>query len=315
MRKNIAVMLSCMLIIGMIAGCGTQKPTTENTVSGVSAADSADSTSKTDENTADADAYVGDGTAADHMMVDPEAEVTDGQPLTGSECIDPYTWQAEDGNYIQVSSGKTYMIYDKDRQTDGKVGFWKKVDDTTISLMDSNLTEVGILINEDPDTDVIHDGNGMEYTKTWEVMDGTYACSMNSTYLKGDKLTLAAAVPFWMSDAEVKTLKEGSIINHTDADFMGIEVQILDKKDDTHYVINNYMDLSYDETAGAWILAAEEFFYAQIGVCRITDQTVVRDSRNPEIRKMEDAFAAYDFVHASVSVEKGEAITIEIMGG
>ncbi len=273
----------------MVAGCG-QKKTPENAVE--AAADQQEETT-------------------DVVVADSDEVITEGV-LTGSEIISLSTWQAEDGSFIHVSDGGFYTCYDKDGKKDGPIGFWKKLDDVSISLMDNKLNEVGTLINEDSDTDIIVDGDGHEYIKTTQVMDGGYSCMMNASYLNGDELTITETVPFWVPDSEVQTLEVGSILNNTDMEFMGTEIESLEKTDDTHYVINGNLDLIFDKNEGCWLFVSDSESYQQVGVCKITDDTVITDENDPEITTLEAAFEKYDFIHPIVLVENGAATLIDI---
>lgn len=282
MKKNLAIILACMMGLGIMAGC-SQAKTAQDTISSSVENLAEDTTGETE--------YVDD------------AVITSGV-LTGSECIPFYTWQAKDGSYIRLTTARTYKVYDKDGKTDGKVGFWKPVDEKSICLMDGNLKEITTLINEDIDDGRIVNADGEEFVATDRVPDGTYSCMMNHTYLDGDQLTITASVPFWIANSQVPEIKAGTILNYSDNECMGTEVVKLYKVDDTHYVINDYMNLTYDKNADAWLFDVDLSSYERIGTCQIKDEAM--------LKALKDAMEKEEFVFPDVTVENGVVTSISI---
>lgn len=253
-----------------------------------------------------------------------ESYVDDGEwtvtESTPADWISNYVWKYDEYDaYVHVLGNKTYAFYGADFETDGIVRFWKKLDDNTIVLYNEFGGEDTTLKCEGTwDDCVVTDESGDTLHVFDNAMNGTYYCMMNETYLDGDTLTLTAQLDYWLSDAEVKELSAGSVINHSDIDFMAINVTKVEKKSDTWYVITDdmdmQMDLKRDETAKAWKLETDMAGWERVGTCLLTTDTVFTDTADSGAHTtLTDCMAANDFIYANVTVKNGAAVSIDVV--
>lgn len=253
-----------------------------------------------------------------------EPYVDDGEwttvETTPADWIASSVWKYDDRDtYIHVLGNKTYAFFDANFETDGVVRFWKKLDDNTILLYNGCGDEETTLCCEGTwDDCVVTDGTGATLHTFDGVMNGTYYCMMNAGYLDGDTLTLTAQLGYWLNNDEVRELTEGSVINHSDADFMAINVTKVEKKSDTWYVITDDMDTQMDlkrcEAANVWKLETDQLSWEQMGKCTLTADTVFTDTaENGAHTTLTDCMAANDFVYANVTVKNGAAVSIDVV--
>ena len=254
-----------------------------------------------------------------------EPYVDDGEwtvtETTPADWIAGSVWKYDDRDtYIHVLGNKTYAFFDANFETDGVVRFWKKLDDNTILLYNGCGDEETTLCCEGTwDDCVVTDGMGGSTLHTFDgVMNGTYYCMMNGTYLDGDTLTLTAQLDYWLSNDEVMELTAGSVINHSDIDFMAINVTKVEKKSDTWYVITDDMDTQMDlkrcEAANVWKLETDQLSWEQAGKCTLTADTVFTDTAdNGAHTTLTDCMAANDFIYANVTVKNGAAVSIDVV--
>ena len=252
-----------------------------------------------------------------------EPYVDDGEwtttETTPADWIAGSVWKYDDRDaYVHVMGNKTYAFYGADFTSDGIVRFWKKLDDNTIVLYNEFGGEDTTLTCEGEwDDCVVTDGAGDTLHTFDGAMNGDYYCMMNETYLDGDTLTLTAQLDYWLSDYEVRELTAGSVINHSDMDFMAIKVTGVEKKSDTWYVITDDMDmqmnLKRDETAKAWKLETDIAGWERVGTCLLTADTVFTDTAdNGAHTTLADCMAAHDFIYANVTVKDGKAVSIDV---
>lgn len=239
--------------------------------------------------------------------------------LTGAQLIPCYTWKYDNYDaYVHVFSNHTYAFYDANKACDGVVRFWSYLenDENSIVLYNEFGGEDGILsfVGEDSETGTVTDEAGDTMRLYKGVMNGTYSCYMNEGYLDGDSLTLTAQMPYWISTWDVEQLKVGDSINNTDYDFMATEVEVLVKKSDTLYLLND-MELRYDASAKAWLLAEDTSSMEQVGVCTINDTTVFKDALDDGAHNsLAECMTAHsDGIYADVTVKSGvaESITVQ----
>lgn len=253
-----------------------------------------------------------------------ETYVDDGEwtftESTPADWISNYGWKYDNYDaYLRVMSNKTYAFYGADFTSDGIVRFWKKLDDNTIVLYNEFGGEDTTLTCEGTWDDCVVTDESLDTLHVFDnAMNGDYYCMMNETYLDGDTLTLTALSTYWLSDYEVSQLAAGSVINHSDIDFMAINVTKVEKKSDTWYVITDdmdtQMDLKRDETAKAWKLETDMAGWERVGTCLLTADTVFTDTVDSGAHTtLTDCMAANDFVYANVTVKNGVAVSIDVV--
>lgn len=248
---------------------------------------------------------------------DGEWTVTESTP---ADWISNSVWKYDGYDaYVHVLGNKTYAFYGADFTSDGIVRFWKKLDESTIVLYNEFGGEDTTLKCEGEwGGCVVTDGAGDTLHVFDSAMNGTYYCMMNETYLDGDTLTLTAQLDYWLSDYEVRELAAGSVINHSDMDFLATNVTKVEKKSDTWYIITDEyeeeMDLRRDEAAGAWKLETGQFSWEQVGKCALTADTVFTDTADSGAHaSLTDCMAANDFIYANVTVKNGAAVSIDVV--
>ena len=254
-----------------------------------------------------------------------EAYIDDGEwtttETTPADWIAGSVWKYDNRDtYIHVLGNKTYAFFDANFETDGIVRFWKKLDDNAIVLYNGLGDEETTLYCEGTwDDCVVTDGAGGSALHTFDsAMNGDYYCMMNVTYLDGDTLTLTAQLDYWLTDGEVMELAAGSVINHSDMDFMAIHVAKVEKKSDTWYVITDdmdtQMDLRRDEAANAWKLETDSAGWEQVGKCTLTADTMFTDTADGGAHTtLTDCMAANDFIYANVTVKNGVAVSVDVV--
>lgn len=238
--------------------------------------------------------------------------------LTGAELLPCYTWKYDDCDaYVHVFSNRTYAFYDANKNSDGIVRFWSYLDNDENSIVlynefggeDGTLTLVG----EDSESGTVTDEAGDTLHFYDGVMNGTYSCYINGSYLDGNTLWLTECVPYWISTWEAEQLKVGDSFNNTDYDFMATEVETLEKKSDTLWLLNG-MKLSYDAAAKAWLLEDGSSAMAHVGICTVNDTTVFQDALDSGKHDgLAACIAAHeDGIYADVTVQNGVAAEIRV---
>ena len=252
-----------------------------------------------------------------------EPYVDDGEwtvtETTPADWIASSVWKYDDCDaYVHVLGNKTYAFYGANFETDGVVRFWKKLDDNTIVLYNEFGGEDTTLTCEGTwDDCVVTDGVGDTLHAFDGAMNGDYYCMMNDTYLDGDTLTLTASLNYWLSNDEVMELAAGSVINHSDMDFMAINVTKVEKKSDTWYVITDEneqeMNLTRFFGGAAWKLETDMAGWERMGTCRLVPETEFTDMADDGAHSsLADCMAAHDFIYVTVRVKDGKAVSINV---
>ncbi|MCQ2420760.1 MAG: hypothetical protein MJ118_06465 [Clostridia bacterium] len=328
MKKEIALLLVFSLMVVMLGGCTQKKEQPQETVEEVSVSEHseeqpAQQAQPEEKNEASQEqatsTEVTDADEKTPALPDPEKETANAEEQTVSEQSRPLIdavsglYRYSNGEaYICILDNHTYAKYDFDRNADGKVRFWSRLDDNSIALYDENGELSDTLHAEGTSNKVtVTNGSGMKLKPFDEVMNGTYDCCISSVSYSKQLLLVMQKLPFWVSDETVAALEVGSVLNNTDVPYFDITVESLEKKTDSIYVINEETELKRDDAAGAWRLFTDAAMLQRIGRCSVDEKTELQDLAHDGAHKTLEECLQYDgFAEATVTVENGHAVLI-----
>ncbi len=327
--KKIALLLVFSLIACMLCGCTEkqmQPPETAEETSSAPAQQEQQPEQPEENNEgpqeqelsteeADADEKTSDNSDAEEETANAEEQTVSEQGRPLIDAVSGLYRYSNGEAYICILDNHTYAKYDFERNTDGIVRFWSRQDNNNLVLYDENGAVADTLYAEETDDRVtVKNGSEMVLKPFDHVMNGTYDCLISAISYSKSMLLVMQELPFWVSDEDAAALEVGSTLNNTDLSYFGISVESLEKKSDSLYLINDEMELTRDDEAGAWKLSTGFTMLQQIGRCTVDEKTLIKDiAHNGEHVTLDDCLRASDSVEARITVKDGRATELEIL--
>lgn len=296
MKKLFAMMMAMAMALSL-AACGSAQPKTP---------------------ASDASEPVDESIVTEEVVVDPEDASFEAVELTGADLLAGYTWKYDSYEAgIRVNANRTYAFCQADGSTDGTLYMWNKLenDPNSIVLYNEFGGEDSVLTYEgDYENYTVTDSSGDTLQRSEIIVDGTYRCYLGTYALDENQLMLSACMPLCVGNGYAELIEVGDVLNNSDYDFMGIEVESIEQKDENWFVINGTMNLKHDETANIWVLDEDMNQYEMIGTGEITADTAFTDTLdNGEHADLAACLEANEAVYADVVVKGGAIVSIDVV--
>ena len=229
-------------------------------------------------------------------------------------------WKYDDeDSYIRVADNRTYQTADASLNTDGKVYFTELLDDTTIWLLDENGAQVKTLtaVKDENYTEnrivTLVDNDGRTLSEAKVALSGSYNCYVTHWYMEDGQLVLLEVVDMWYDDATVQALEVGSELQVPSDWYDPFTVTALNKVDDGTIIVNDTMQLTFDETAGLWKLTDHDLGWLCVaGYAELTDEMAFTDILDEGAHAtLEECVEANGTMYITANVKDGKVVSVE----